>query len=212
MLYLYFQEFICLSIMSFNQVAPYYGLLSRIVFGKAMINAKRCFLDIVNETDRILIIGGGNGDILPILPSGSEITFLDPSERMIQLAQRSNTDNTTFIQSSFERLNSDKRFSIIIAQNYFDLYTTEGLIPILSAINDYLEADGKLIVTEFTEDKQWQRLMLSVMYVFFGWMSSIQNQRLPNWQEQLRSKFQVQQERSYYAGFILSVLGTKGTW
>ena len=48
----------------FDKLTPYYDLLTRLVFGKAIINSQEQFLSLVRSGSRVLVVGGGTGKIL----------------------------------------------------------------------------------------------------------------------------------------------------
>jgi ubiquinone/menaquinone biosynthesis C-methylase UbiE len=74
---------------SFDPVAPFYDSLAFIVYGNTLIRAKKAFIHCLPEKGKLLLIGGGTGNILnDVLRSRKAlfIDFIEPSKKMISLA------------------------------------------------------------------------------------------------------------------------------
>ena len=78
---------------NYNKIAPVYDMLSRLVFGKAIVNAQRRLLPGLPRGEyRLLIVGGGTGWILDELgkqkPQGITIDYVEPRLCLIILRSK----------------------------------------------------------------------------------------------------------------------------
>ncbi|MEO1255896.1 MAG: hypothetical protein AAFY41_13590, partial [Bacteroidota bacterium] len=91
-----------MAVNNFNSVAPFYDFLSKLVFDSSLLRAQKIYLDRIRSTDKVLILGGGTGEILKFVPKCESLYFLDKSSKMIEIAERKMLDqNTKFIQADF---------------------------------------------------------------------------------------------------------------
>ncbi len=77
---------------NYNKIAKYYDLISRLVYGKAIIKAQVSLLKFIPANSSVLIIGGGTGWVLEELAKihqeGLTIIYVENSSKMIALAQK----------------------------------------------------------------------------------------------------------------------------
>lgn len=192
----------------FDKVARFYDRLAQLVYGKTLLNAKSHFLDQIREGDRVLIIGGGTGEILPLLPSSCQVTFLDPSTNMIEVAvKREKPIETTFVSQILENFESSGKFDVIIANFFFDLFEEPVLSRQLKNVKRLLDADGTLVVSDFSYSSPlhqfWQRPLVASMYLFFRITTGLKTNRLPKIEKKLEGAgLHVQIEKRWGKGFI----------
>ena len=74
---------------NYNNAAWFYDSLSRVVYGKALIDAQVYLLQYIQPNSTILIVGGGTGWILEevarIHPTGLQITYVEAYAQMMAL-------------------------------------------------------------------------------------------------------------------------------
>ena len=82
--------------MNYNFIAPYYHSLSQLIF----LNQQHCahfpILNFLKAGDKILWVGGGAGKFISELEKlnfNLEITYVDFSSKMIDLAKKQSTKN-----------------------------------------------------------------------------------------------------------------------
>ncbi|MES1218101.1 MAG: methyltransferase domain-containing protein, partial [Bacteroidota bacterium] len=79
---------------NYDKIAKYYDQLSRVVFGRTLIQAQKALLKFITPGTNILIIGGGTGIILEeiskIYSSDLTITYVEISRNMIEIAEKRN--------------------------------------------------------------------------------------------------------------------------
>ena len=73
----------------FDRIAPYYDALKRLVFGNAIHRSQAHFLQRLPQGCRLLIIGGGSGEVLSLLQNVNplcRIWYVEASSKMLSLA------------------------------------------------------------------------------------------------------------------------------
>src|SRR5690606_22865871 len=90
---------------NFDSIAPIYDGLSRLVFGNALQRAQTEHISLIPPNSNVLLIGGGSGWLLEQLLTYSplaEVTYLEVSPKMLQLAQlRMSKQDSTSPQIAF---------------------------------------------------------------------------------------------------------------
>src|SRR4051812_29791885 len=97
---------------NYDNIAPYYDHLNKLVLGKATIDAQNCLVPFIRENSRLLIVGGGTGKILEEIAkqkANLQIVYVDSSGKMIAIAKkrRVGSNNVTFVQGKIEEFLSD---------------------------------------------------------------------------------------------------------
>jgi len=197
--------------MSYSRIAPFYDLLTRAVFGNAIAHSKKYFLHDIKTSDKVLIIGGGTGDILNNIRPEIDVTFLDSSIRMIERAQSRAKKNVKFRHGRLEEFNPDENYDVVVIHFFLDLFTDEALIKIVYLIHSCLTPSGKVLVAEFVEEKNWHSLMLHAMYSFFRITTGLQTTQLPNWEKSLEKGFVLNAQKQFYQKFIKSSVYVRST-
>ena len=112
----------------FDTIAFAYDHLKRLVFGKALDKAQIALIPYIPSQARILIIGGGTGqiitDILERKPV-KQITYVELSAKMLQAAKNRvssrKIDNVQFFRGTADFLKEQSAFDVIITPFVLDL-------------------------------------------------------------------------------------------
>ena len=99
---------------NFNLIAPIYDALVRLIFKDSLILAQKAFLDEINASDNVLILGGGSGEILEFLPKCKKVTFLDKSKKMLSKAEKRTARKVSFVMADFLTEDIDGTFDVVI--------------------------------------------------------------------------------------------------
>lgn len=191
----------------FDQLAPIYDSLARLVFGKAIIDSQTHFLDRIPVGAEILILGGGTGWLLERISEQNKsckILYVDVSAEMIKRsALRSTKDEVHFVQGTEKDISKASKFDVIIANFYFDLFSDKKLIEIVGHLQQHTKTDSRWLVTEFQDVVWWHGVMLKLMYFFFKVVSRIDASRLPKWRSTLRAHgWREVDQQLYFGRFI----------
>ncbi|MBT1702660.1 class I SAM-dependent methyltransferase [Chryseosolibacter indicus] len=198
----------------FDKVAKYYDLIASVVFGGQIKSSQKYFLRYLNNSENVLIIGGGTGwiakEILLLYPK-IKITYVEASLRMIEETEQKlqqYADNVIFIHGTEESLPKEVEYDAIIANFFLDLFKEEQLQEVVSKLKRSTRKDSLWLVSDF-QDKGvwWQRVLLRSMFLFFRFACGIHLKRLPNWKNLFsNSKFVVLDSKDFFRGFIHSVV------
>jgi tRNA (cmo5U34)-methyltransferase len=201
----------------FDFVARYYAFLSKLVFGRKLQDAQTHFLPMLDNATKVLIVGGGSGEVALLLAQrneGVKITFVEPSLRMVEMARKrchKYLDRIDFVTIPIEDFPTTANYDAVITGFFLDMFSDDMLPMIVDRLRRQLVAGGKLLATDFTKSPQnSHRLLLWVMYRFFRIVSNISATDLPDWEKMLRSRLITVAQKDYCSGFIRSVAYTNG--
>jgi tRNA (cmo5U34)-methyltransferase len=196
----------------FDRIAGIYDRLARLVFGKAFVQSQVVFLDRLHSVASVLVVGGGTGwwmrDLVKINPAIS-ITFLEASEKMIDLASRGIGENSSirFIHGEHDQIPAGGKFDAVILFYFLDLFRDEVLLSVIERIQTSLKGDALWLVTDFVEGKKWHSLLLKIMYKFFYYAADLQTQSLPGWKRKMsEAGFKQIDEQAFFGRFISASL------
>ena len=201
----------------FDKVANIYDPLKRLVFGRAIHDSEVCFLDSIEREAKVLILGGGSGEMLrTLLQRNADCTvwYVEASGRMLELARGNaagHTSRVLFIHGTESSLQSDIQFDVIITNFFLDLFPEKKIKAITEIIHKHLANNGYWIITDFVNRRKWwQGVLLSAMYGFFKLACGIETHRLPFWQRIVNNNgFRENDSRMFYADFIKASLWVK---
>ena len=199
---------------NFNTVAYPYDFISRRVFGNSLVEAQTGLLHYIPSNSQILIVGGGTGWILEeiskIHSAGLQIVYVEVSSVMIDLSKKRNykQNSVSFVNQPVENFYSETLFDVVITPFFFDLFLREKVDLLFSHVDDQLKINGLWLYTDFIPAKYqtclWQKLLLKMMYYFFGFTSKVQARELVDMDFYFQNKFMILKESWFYKRFIRS--------
>lgn len=196
---------------NYDNSAWFYDRLSRLVYGRAIINSQLYLLKYVPANSAILIVGGGTGWILEeitnVNPSGLSITYVEISANMMALSKKRNTGNNivTYINDAIENVESNDMFDAVITPFLFDNFTEATLQKVFTRIHNRLKPRGTWLNNNFQlTGKWWQQWLLKSMFIFFRMICGIEAKKLPAIKEQFEKYGYLPIDaRTFFDGFIL---------
>ncbi len=202
---------------NYNNSAWFYDRLSRIVYGKALVNAQVYLLKHVPANSNVLIAGGGTGWILEELsnihPTGLNITYVEIAEHMMALSQKRNiaSNKVTFINDAIENIVLSTDFDVVITPFLFDNFTEQTLEKVFAHIHSLLKKDGLWLNTDFQlTGKWWQQVLLKTMFLFFKVICGIEASRLPAIGRRFtEAGYKVVDRKTFFGDFIVSEVYTR---
>src|SRR5579872_3233180 len=105
---------------NYDAIARYYDRIHHLFYGQAEIHAQVELLEYVQPGDRVLIVGGGTGWILEKLadkfPSGLEITYIEGSNRMMELTRKRNCggNRVELVTAAIEDWKGQKEYDCVL--------------------------------------------------------------------------------------------------
>jgi tRNA (cmo5U34)-methyltransferase len=195
----------------YNVLAPVYDSLARLLLGKSIQQMQLQFLNLLISKNKLLILGGGTGWILPAIDrinSNIQIDYVDLSTGMIKKAKERGTDPTRirFIEGT-ERDIPNADYDCVITNFYLDLFTDSELKGIVIHIKNCMHPNSYWFVTEFVTSSSWSKVKLKCMYIFFWLTTGLKTTQLPDWNQVMCSTgAKILHEKSSKRGFIKSVI------
>jgi len=196
----------------FDRIAFVYDLLAKLVFGGDIINSQRFFLNRIEGSSKVLILGGGSGQLLAELVKAKpscEVWYIEASQKMISLSEKKlkKEFNIHFIHGTEQDIPSSKKYDILITNFYLDLFIHHQLTNIIIKLQSSMKPGALWIVTDFVKEKRWQVIMLKVMYWFFRITCNIESRQLPEWSKSVeQAGMKEVDSKTFYSGFIKTVL------
>ena len=197
----------------FDRIAFLYDFLATLVFGRAIMNSQKYFLDEISNGSKILILGGGSGDLLAELLRRNpycEVWYIEASKKMI--ARSINKTNPKFlvhfIHGTEQEIPTSIKYDAAITNFYLDLFTDRQLEDVANKIQSALKPGACWIATDFIKGNQWwQKEMLRIMYLFFRITCRIASHQLPDWTGSMeKAGVKEMKSKTFYSGFIKTSL------
>jgi len=195
----------------FNSIASFYDLLKKIVFQSSLDKASFLFLKEIPECSQILIIGGGSGEILPLLKKSQKVTFIEKSSAMIELAsQRNFVCAVEFIEADIIECKFQLKYDAVITPFILDCFNEDLLSDLFSKLNNQLKHKGLWLHTDFYPQHILHKLFVRIMYAFFKISVGLRVSSIPDFDKLFgNSDLQLVKKVSFRHGFIQSRLYQK---
>ena len=205
---------------NYDPVADYYDVLSKLVFGRAEIDAQVRLLGNLSFGDRILVVGGGTGWILEemalIQPEGLKITYVECSGKMMSKAKRraSGKNEVSYVLARVEEFQTEEQYDYILTGFFFDNFSTEYSCNIIQRLDALLKNKGFWCFADFSCSKEknplWQRLLLQSMYISARIICRVKASRLPDMEPLFEAAgYEQLSTHRFYYGMIKSILYQK---
>ena len=199
----------------YTLLAPIYQFLSKLVFGNLLLKAQLHFLKeeqpkSTKHFNNILIIGGGNGELLAEILSefpSCTICYVESSAKMNSLAKNriplADMNRVEFFQIDVFHWKNELHFDVVLLPFFLDLFGLEKQHSLLSRVHHWLAPSGKLIVTDFNKSEhRFQKLLIGFMYFVFNSLNAAETNNLPDFNSLLNSKnWKVKRKKFFGKGF-----------
>jgi tRNA (cmo5U34)-methyltransferase len=209
--------------INYNKIAPFYKLLSRLLFGKSLIKSQLLFLKKIPENTQALVIGGGSGAFLPELlknPNCRKVLYVESSSEMLRLTKKtiSQVNHSAEIElrlGTEENILPGEKFNAIITYCFLDLFNDKELNSIIQKLNLHLTQDGIWLVVDFRITthffhKFWQSLLIRILYLFFNITTGMKTNKLAPFDNYFERNYLIRSDIQYfYKKMIFSALYRK---
>lgn len=175
-------------INDYNFIAPFYSFLSKVLFGKSLLTIQIKLIPTLPEEGRVLLIGGGNGEILPHIFSkrpNITIDYVEASSSMINLAKQMapNLQTIQFIHSDTIDPTAEK-YDAVFAAFFFDLFDENGIIKWLTLLSSVCVVKHTLHVADFqlsrtSNNYYWRLIQIKASIILFKITSNHRIKHLP---------------------------------
>jgi ubiquinone/menaquinone biosynthesis C-methylase UbiE len=194
----------------YDRIARVYGPIKKLVFQNRLARATSHHLDLIEKGEKILILGGGSGEILNLMPLNVDITYLEKSKAMIHLARKYSRSYMTFVQQDFLQYDESELFEWVVCPFFLDVFDLEHLKKVLEKIASLVSKEGKLIVIDFNSGNWFQNIFIRSMYLFFRITTNIQTKKLLDiHQNVLDLGFEQNKKQLFSNGLIFSRIYSK---
>lgn len=206
--------------MSFDLLAPHYRWIEFVSAGEKLQQCRTAFLGNITEAKKVLIVGDGNGRFLlecrRRFPE-AKITSVDASARMLALARRRlarhgvTGEGIDFIcADALVWEPPEREFDLIVTHFFLDCFRREQVEALVAKLTraampgaNWLLADFQVASTGLA--RQRSRLILWMLYQFFGMTTGISGRVLTAPDIFLRQNgVTLQQRRVYDLGMLYS--------
>ncbi|MGF7082264.1 class I SAM-dependent methyltransferase [Mucilaginibacter sp. UYCu711] len=202
---------------NYDNSAWFYDRLSRLIYGKALVNAQVYLLPYVPPNSSVLIVGGGTGWILEELarvhPTGLTITYVEISSKMMALSKSRNygDNRVTYINQAVEDVIFTEKFDVVITPFLFDNFKEETLQKVFGHLHHQLKTGGLWLNTDFQlTGRWWQNVLLKSMFLFFRAICGIETSVLPHIEQQFKQHdYSVITEKTFFWEFVVSAVFSK---
>lgn len=196
---------------NFDPVARPYRALEWLAFGSLLQRARTAHLGQVTSARRALIVGEGDGRFLEAFRKvnpGAEVTVLDGSRRMLELAEAraGRLGPTRFICGDVRAglpPGPPRPFDLIVTHFVLDCFSQEEGEEIVSALAKVATEEATWLVADFNlPPGGWRRVhaqvWLRTMYTFFGLATKLRTKQLARVDEAIsRCGFQIVASREF---------------
>ncbi|MEP6466928.1 MAG: class I SAM-dependent methyltransferase [Parafilimonas sp.] len=200
---------------NYNAIASFYDVISRLVYKNAIVQAQIFLIQLIDDNNKVLIVGGGTGWILEEISKLNKqnisIVYVEKSAAMIALAKKRNYKNINvhFIEKGIEDYAVLDQFNIIITPFLFDNFLKQKIDVVFKKLSQLLKQNGVWLYADFVNDKTnkklWQQLLLKTMYIFFRITTNIETQELINMRPYFEKDYTLLSQAFFYKSFIQAI-------
>lgn len=202
---------------NFDFIAPYYDSLSKLIFGDRLRMAQISLLSKIPKHQRILLVGGGTGWILPELLQicqPSEVVYIEKSPKMIALSQKQVPDfcPIVWVCAGEEKFQEYGLFDVVFTPFFLDLFPESKLDKqIISVLNSTLKPSGNWLLVDFFPTNHFYFTFLTkVMYTFFRYVSGVTNAQLADYPKLLsKHNLILNHSQEWMKGYVKAQLWQK---
>jgi len=194
---------------NYNFLAPFYKTLSRIVFGKGLEESSAHYFYKIKEGEKVLIIGGGNGEVLKGLYDSSPraiVSYCELSSKFIGLANKKNPfprEQIVFLEKDAFDLENFK-YHWIVLPFFLDQFKEEECIRILTKMHGESLVHTKILFSDM-DGKGCPKWLLSFMFLFFRITTGLKRTSLPGFNKVFQeSGWEKQEEGGFSNGKVVS--------
>jgi tRNA (cmo5U34)-methyltransferase len=202
---------------NFNFISPIYDLLSKAVFWGRIQKSQLEFFAHIKPNDKVLIIGGGTGQILNELNKQQKkltVIYLEKSKIMVANAKRRLPFE--FLDIEFkcgDALTTNWPHCNIIITNFFlDVFNEKNLLKIMDKIKESQRLGDFWICTDFVSSNNFiKRYLIKMMYSFFRLTTNLEGNHLINFDKLFHtSGYNKIESKTFYHKMIKSSIYSKG--
>jgi len=162
---------------TFDSISSKYNLINNIISLGMHLKWKNNFTNLLEFNGSVLDVATGTGDIAIMVKKkypNSDVIGLDPSEKMLQIANSrvTNEHKIKFVQGYCENIPFDDSYFDFITIT-FGIRNTKSIVDSLKEINRVLKKNGTFLIMEFSKNnnilvKFFYKIYLHLFIPFIG--------------------------------------------
>ena len=157
-------------INKYNRIARSYYPLVKIVFGNKLLEIQKQLLKLKLPDQNMLILGGGNGEILPFLFENCpqlSIDYVEASSKMLEMAKAnaSPQQKVSFIHS--DKIPQDKIYSNYYFPFVLDCFNENELKELIDQLKQQKHSHHLYIIDFYKAQSIKNKLVLKLSILFF---------------------------------------------
>ncbi len=210
--------------MNCDRIARLYRWIEYAAFGKSLARRRAAFLSDVSDARNVLALGDGDGRALVKLlhcARHASVTYVDASAKMLELARArvlshpADRNRVEFRRADARLMQWDERkeegtYDCIVTHFFLDCFDSCDLPPLVDRIARAAAPEARWIVSEFRPANYFARMLIPVMYAFFGKATGLRTRRLVDHHpELLRNGFRLEKAQHAWGGMLVSELWSR---
>jgi ubiquinone/menaquinone biosynthesis C-methylase UbiE len=174
--------------MNFDGIAPFYNVMERLAAGQRLHRCRVAFLDEIPVPKKALLVGEGHGRfLLPFRQKfpDTEITVLDGSAKMLEIAKQRlednhvSTANTTFVRTDLRDWRGPaESYDLIVTNFMLDCLTPPQIDQVVAQLSHLAKPAATWLIADFEiapngAAKFRTRAITWLLYTFFRLITRI---------------------------------------
>lgn len=188
--------------MNCDRIASLYIRLEHLVFGQALEKCRFTHLNMLEDCRHALLLGDGDGRFLEAFLRANPNAVVDTVDRsgeMLSLARQrvaavpGALQRVQFVQVDARQFRGRTAYDVVVAHFFLDCLTEPEIHSLMERITVPLWIISEFRIPQHGYARPVAIVLIRLMYAFFGVVTGLKVQRLPDYPAVLRQK-----------GFVLS--------
>ncbi|UXX80138.1 methyltransferase domain-containing protein [Reichenbachiella carrageenanivorans] len=199
---------------NYNRIAWFYDTLAHVIFGGRILHSQKHFLHLLKAEDRVLILGGGAGQVLVAmdhLKIPLTVDFIEPSRQMMKKAQRRVVSGSllkiNYCEEKFQHFETHATYDCVCCFYFLDLFNDHSLTYHLSHISKLMKSSAILLLADFQilPSRKQHAVLSRLMHLFFRITTKLESNQLKDIRAIVAGHgFDCQFHTEYFHQFIFS--------
>ena len=170
----------------YNKIAHFYTGLSRLVFGNQLIKIQQQLITHLPTDGKLLILGGGNGEILPFIFKHAPliaIDYVEASSTMIKLAKKNALNHQKITFHHMDVHDYSHKHDHIYAGFFLDLFHEEQIEQLIQKLEKSKQTHWYIAdfqINKNTKHHLLRSIQLRLTLLFFRLTTQHTIRYLPN--------------------------------
>lgn len=188
---------------NYSLLAPFYNLLTKLVFGEQLMLAKNHFVEDLSSK-KILIIGGGDGLDYQDFQSQLSGEYWEISQAMLSKVKVNLAESDLTFHLGFFQAEKGKLFDEVWLHFVLDTMKDEEIASLLGEIGKSFKPDGRIYIADFFAPKNlYQQFLNRSMITFFRIVTKHKRASIPDYEKIfLANNWKKNSEKEFMEGWV----------